>query len=77
MVKTPLDLLLGQYYRAVVLEKSPTAPIIQRIKDAMEDPQIAEEAKTRLDGLATVHDNRCFISKIHKQCLREVLNDKA
>jgi len=67
-----LNQTLTAYYKATAMGQGDAAAIAQQFKsDLQEDPILATAARTRLTTLSSIPDGRCFISKIHKQFLKE------
>lgn len=71
--KPTLKGLLEEYYRAKVVNKSDTAPIILAMREALEDDTVKREAAQRLTSLKAV-SQRCFISRIQADALSEAIN---
>lgn len=70
-----LDEHLGRYYRAIALTREPTAPLVDALKAAMrDDSALAREAGARLVALAGIHEQRCVISKLHRDLLSAALS---
>lgn len=72
---TTLSQFLGSYYNARVLTKTDTAKIVQDLKETMAgNADLKKEAQERLSQLRSVPAEKCFISKIYKDCLQEAFN---
>jgi hypothetical protein len=73
-----LDNILAQYYSSTVIGKTGSVGLKEELLDAMqENPQVRKDAESKLAQLERLDDNRCYISKIQKKFLREVLNGTA
>lgn len=75
--KIELDTLLADWYVASVLKKGSTQNILQRFTEALGvHPTLRDLAADRLASLRAIPDQRCFISKVHRDYLERVLNGK-
>lgn len=69
-----LDDYLGRYYRAAVLTYEPSGPVLDSFKKALaDDPALESEARARLAAISDIDEQRCFISKQHRDCLSAAL----
>lgn len=69
-----LDDYLGRYYRAAVLTVEATSPVVDGLKKALaDDPALAAQARARLSEVREIDEQRCFVSKQHRDCLSAAL----
>lgn len=65
-----LDDHLARYYRAAVLSLEPVGPVIADFRMAAKaDPALVLAAKERLARTADIDDQRCFVTKTHREFL--------
>jgi hypothetical protein len=75
--KVALDCLLADWYVSSVLKKGSIQDTIDRFEEeAGVHPELRRLAEERLSSLAGIEDQRCFISKVHRDYLKRVLNGK-
>lgn len=71
-----LDTYLSRYYSSTVIGKTEPSSLVRELRiDMAGNAEIEKEARKRLSQLEALEDGRCYISKVHKKFLREVLND--
>lgn len=70
-----LNEVLALYYKASVMGQGDTATIREGfIEEINEEPTLRQAAQAYLTTVETIPEKRCFISTIHKQFLKEILN---
>lgn len=73
-MKSRLDILLGKYYGAAIVEKKDCTAHKQALIKALKEEKFREAATERLAQLEAIPDKRCFVSRVHKRILKEIFN---